>query len=192
MERTNFAKRVKDWPTLETAVQQKLEDQAEFVRWWKEKVSVRHGMGRGKGNKKNPDLGSFSVEEAEAHTGIRQQQVSKWRSRLKDPVKYREMLYGAAYAKAMAEANTVAQKWTGDPESYTPKKYIEAARTVLGGNGPRSAWLMLMLAQESFLSRRRARPATMTTSMVAAAVFESMMSIHRKQLTKKMFAHGIA
>jgi hypothetical protein len=47
-----FAKDVKDWPTLETAVDQKLEDQAEFVRWWKEKVSVRHGMGRGKGNKR--------------------------------------------------------------------------------------------------------------------------------------------
>ena len=33
-----YAKRVRDWPTLEAAVEQKLEDQAEFVRWWDEAV----------------------------------------------------------------------------------------------------------------------------------------------------------
>ncbi len=43
------------------------------------------------------------------------------------------MLYGAAYYKAMAATNnTTATKWTGDPESYTPEKYIEAAREVMG------------------------------------------------------------
>jgi hypothetical protein len=30
----DYAKRVKDWPTLETAVETKIEDQREFVRWW--------------------------------------------------------------------------------------------------------------------------------------------------------------
>ena len=30
----------------------------------------------------------------------------------------------------MAETNnTTAAKWTGDPESYTPEKYIEASRS---------------------------------------------------------------
>ncbi len=33
----------------------------------------------------------------------------------------------------MAEVNnTTAAKWTGDPESYTPAKYIESARAAMG------------------------------------------------------------
>ena len=122
-----FAQRVKDWPTLETAVEQKMEDQAEFVRWWGEKV-------RPPGQARNvPDRRQYSVEESTNLTGITKQQVSKWGRRLQEPEKYRAMLYGAAYAKAMAEADTTATKWTGDPESYTPTKYIEAAREVMGG-----------------------------------------------------------
>lgn len=42
-----------------------------------------------------------SVEDAEAQTGVTKQQVSKWRRRLKEPEKYRAMLYGFAYAKAI-------------------------------------------------------------------------------------------
>jgi hypothetical protein len=75
----------------------------------------------------------YSVEEAEDLTDFTKQQVSKWRHRLKEPEKYRDMLFGAAYHKAMAVADTTATKWTGDPESYTPAKYIEAARKVMGG-----------------------------------------------------------
>ncbi|MCZ6745377.1 MAG: hypothetical protein O7D31_11990 [Alphaproteobacteria bacterium] len=76
----------------------------------------------------------FSVEEAEELTGgIKKWQISTWGSRLEEPEKYREMLFGAAYYKAMAEKNRTATKWTGDPESYTPTKYIEAAREVMGG-----------------------------------------------------------
>lgn len=36
------------------------------VEWWDETVGVNHGAGRGK---KNADHGSFSVEQAEQHTG---------------------------------------------------------------------------------------------------------------------------
>ncbi len=129
----DYAKKVKDWPTLETAVEKKMEDQTEFVRWWTEKVTPRHRPGRG-GNKLNADQRLISKDEAEEQTSITQQQVFKWRRRLKEPEKYRDMLFGAAYAKAMAEtSNTTATKWTGDPESYTPAKYIEAAREVMGG-----------------------------------------------------------
>ncbi len=81
----------------------------------------------------NADQHSFPLEEAERLTGIKQWQVSRWGSRLKEPEKYREMLYGAAYAKAMAHKNRVLASWTGDPENYTPVKYIEAARKVMGG-----------------------------------------------------------
>ena len=34
----NYAKEVKDWPMLEAAVEQKMEDQAKLVQWWKENV----------------------------------------------------------------------------------------------------------------------------------------------------------
>ena len=33
-----YAKRVKDWPTLERAVDEKIAEQADFVHWWKESV----------------------------------------------------------------------------------------------------------------------------------------------------------
>jgi hypothetical protein len=36
--RASAGYRSKDWPTLETAVDTKIEDQAEFVRWWEENV----------------------------------------------------------------------------------------------------------------------------------------------------------
>ena len=126
-----YAKRVKDWPTLERAVDEKIEQQAEFVQWWRENVSVNHGAGRGK---KIADRGSFSVDQAEALTGITQQQVSKWAKRLKDREKYRRQLYGAAWAKAMGELTQASQllQQSISNEHYTPAKYIEAARHVLG------------------------------------------------------------
>ena len=39
------AKRVRDWPTLEKAVETKMEDQAEFVRWWEATVRRKGGAG---------------------------------------------------------------------------------------------------------------------------------------------------
>ena len=89
-----------DWPTLEDAIEKKIEEQAEFVRWWEETISARHGAGRG--NKKSAYLGTFSMADAEELTGISNQQVSRWRARLKDPERYEETIFGAAYAMAMA------------------------------------------------------------------------------------------
>jgi hypothetical protein len=36
----DYAKRVKDWPTLEVAVEAKIEDQREFVRWWEARLGA--------------------------------------------------------------------------------------------------------------------------------------------------------
>lgn len=88
----------------------------EFVKWWDESVGVRHGAGRG--NKKNAEHGSFSAAQATEQTGITQQQVSKWRKRLQEPEKYRDMLYGPAYHKAMAEVGDFSYQLTA--VSYNP------------------------------------------------------------------------
>ncbi len=44
-----------------------------------------------------------SIEKTEGTTGTTELQVSRWRRRLKEPEKYRAMLFGAAYGKTMAE-----------------------------------------------------------------------------------------
>jgi hypothetical protein len=123
------AKRVKDWPMLEAAIEQKIDDQVAFVAWWEENVTVGHGGDRSK----RADRGTC-LEDAEKQTGINHRQVSRWRRRLQDLPGYQAFLYGVVWAKAMAESgDTLASKWTGDPESYTPAVYIESARAVMGG-----------------------------------------------------------
>jgi phage N-6-adenine-methyltransferase len=129
-----YARKIRDWPLLEDAIDAKIEDQREFVRWWDENVGVRHGAGRG--NKNNADPRSFSAEDAEAETGISQQQVSKWRKWLKKPQEYKAKLYGSAYAKAMAEkamSDVRGTTGTGENEWFTPPEHIALARSVMGG-----------------------------------------------------------
>jgi phage N-6-adenine-methyltransferase len=126
-----YAKKVRDWPTLEAAVDEKLEQQAEFRDWWDASVGVRQSPGRS-GNKSNADQRSISVAVAEEETQITQQQVSKWRSRLKDIPKYKALLYGVAYNKAMAVQGS-KEVFTGENEWYTPDIYLDAVRELFGG-----------------------------------------------------------
>jgi ParB family chromosome partitioning protein len=124
----DYAKRMHDWPLLEQAVDQKIEEQIEFVQWWKDNV-----RGDGRPSKTAAGPGRFGVTQAEELTGITSQQVSKWKKRLSDREKYRATLYGVAWKKAMAELDNHRAQGTGENEWYTPPQYLEAARHVLGG-----------------------------------------------------------
>lgn len=128
----NEAKKLKDWPVLVEAVHLKIEEQAQFIEWWRATVTPSHGAGRG--NKKNADPHSFSMADAEAQTGIRQDQVSRWAASLKDREKYAARLCGSAFKAAML-VTTENKHLIGESaiEWYTPAEHIERARTVLGG-----------------------------------------------------------
>lgn len=125
------AKKLKDWPVLEAAVAEKIEQQKQFVGWWERNVSGRQSPGRG-GNKSISDRKLISAGDAESETGISSLQVHKWRKRLAHPDKYREQLFGVAYKAAMGEDHNHRAQGTGENEWYTPAKYIEMARDVLG------------------------------------------------------------
>jgi phage N-6-adenine-methyltransferase len=122
------AKRIKDWPTLEKAVDAKIVEQQKFVAWW-------NGAVRDKGERrslKSPGTRLF-VADAEHLTGMKQQRVSDLKKRLVQPDKYRTRLLGASYRAAMLEAEENHRgEGTGNDEWYTPPQYIELARTVLG------------------------------------------------------------
>ena len=123
----DYAKKVQDWPLLESAVDQKIEDQAEFVRWWTDNV-------RPAGQGIISDRKYYSVGEAVELTGITPVQVSRWRKHLKNKVKYKEQLMASARRTAdLQPATNHRAEGTGENEWHTPAKYIEAARKVLGG-----------------------------------------------------------
>lgn len=123
-----YAKRVHDWSLLEAAIDQKIEDQRQFVAWWDGSVTPNRAPDRN-------NRSVISVRDAEAQTSITVMQVSRWRKSLNDPDAYRAKLRGAVWAKAMAlskEASQLVQQ-SLSAEHYTPQQYIEAARAVLGG-----------------------------------------------------------
>ena len=120
----DYAKKVKDWPTLEIAVEKKMEDQTEFVRWWGETVTPNM-----KRKSAVADRGQqTAVEKAEADTDITKQQVSKWGQRLKDIEAYRDLLYGHAYRKAMALKGSTDQRGASGPATRNPTRPRNTSR----------------------------------------------------------------
>lgn len=126
----NLAAKVRDWALLEKAVDAKIDEQRELVGWWDEHV-------RGKGRpapENNAERALIKMSDAEDRSGFSQQQVSKWRKALSDAEKYREQQILAALRKAGIEVpENHRAEGTGDNEWYTPARYVECARRVMGG-----------------------------------------------------------
>jgi phage N-6-adenine-methyltransferase len=123
------AKRIKDWPTLEAAVDDKILEQVKFVAWWD--ANVRDG---GRPSEKRPaTAGGLPMRDAEKLTGITNQRKSALRTQLGNPEAYRKHLLGAAYLAAYLEMPAVrGTQGTGENEWFTPVEYIRLAREVLG------------------------------------------------------------
>jgi DNA N-6-adenine-methyltransferase (Dam) len=127
----DYAAKMQDWDLLERAIDGKIEDQARFVEWWDENVR-RPGKPSGS-DVINDVLGFLPKKDAEASTGITQQQVSSWRKALRDKLQYRQKQLDSAYRKArLIPPQDNRAEGTGENELFTPEEFITAARAVMG------------------------------------------------------------
>lgn len=125
------AKRMKDWESLRAATEEMIRWQVQIVGWWDQHVSPART--RKSVNSVRSEQILSTVAEAEKHLKVKQQQISRWRKWLKREEEYHALVYGAAYKKAMADADPhYRAEGTGQNEWYTPETFIEAARTVMG------------------------------------------------------------
>jgi phage N-6-adenine-methyltransferase len=121
------AKRIRHWPTLEEAVDYKIEEQRKFVAWWGATVQRAGGDRQ---SQHSPRTRLMLCSEAERLTGMRQQRVSDMGKRLQSPDQYRRQLLGAAYRAAMLDDEH--DHHNGD-EWGTPPEIIEPVRAFYGG-----------------------------------------------------------
>jgi hypothetical protein len=115
---------VKNWPLVEEAIEAKIDDQVEFVRWWDERV-------RPAGRRAIiADREIISADDAEASTGVTPKQVSRWRKKLKDPKKYREAMIIAAFRKAELVPETGGRGADGSTH-HRESEGVQASDTLL-------------------------------------------------------------
>lgn len=115
---------------IERAAEVKVQHVADCVEWWKGNVRTD-----GRPSKNVCSTAYVSMAEAEEIIGIRQHSISRWSKRLKDREKFKNQIAVAALKKAIgtsAESSQLVQQSISN-EHYTPSKYIDAARGVLGG-----------------------------------------------------------
>jgi phage N-6-adenine-methyltransferase len=117
------------WDDLEKAVDFLIECQQVIVGWWDDHVAER---GRPAGNVVGLST-IMSAADAEDRIGSDKSRISRWRTALKNLDTYRERVAQAARRKAELEVTDSHRVNTGEYEWYTPERYIEAARTVMGG-----------------------------------------------------------
>lgn len=122
------AKKLRDPESLEVSVDRLLDQWEDVVLWWKENVRKR-------GNQpNNRERRYLTQEQAQDAIGFTQQQVSRAGRRLQKRDEWRAAIVQGAMKKILADDKGPALEThnTGDPEGYTPAKYIEASRRALG------------------------------------------------------------
>jgi DNA N-6-adenine-methyltransferase (Dam) len=121
------ARRIRDWPALEEAVDLKIEEQRKFCSWW---TGAVQRPGGDRQSKHSPRSRLMLCSQAEKLTGMRQQRVSELARKLAQPDHYRRHLLGAAYRAAMLDDEHGHHD--GD-EWGTPPEIIEPVRAFYGG-----------------------------------------------------------
>ncbi len=74
-----LGKNLKEWDLLQTAVEQKVDEQEDFVAWWDGAVTPNRAHKR-----TDSTVRTLSVAKAEYLTDISMKQTSRWRTRLKN------------------------------------------------------------------------------------------------------------
>lgn len=119
--------RAKDVTQLTVAIRAKLEAQAEFVFWWDTQAQKAQGR---------PGKRNGSVTVLSGTNGLPDRMtISRWRRKLNDPAIFDQTVAAACarYVKILEFQSIDAQlKASGAFEWYTPARYVEAARAVLG------------------------------------------------------------
>jgi hypothetical protein len=123
------AKRIKDWPALEQAVDLKIKEQQKFSAW--RETNIRDASRPTKNSDGTVRLSSAKITEI---TGVGEKQASRMRSKLADLESYRAYLLGSQYIAAFLEPaqNVRGTTGTGENEWFTPAEYVERVRKVLG------------------------------------------------------------
>ena len=117
------------WDDLDKAVDFLIECQQVIVGWWDDNVQPNH---RPAGSVVGlPTV--MRASDAEERIGSDKSRISRWRTALKNLDAYRERVAQAARRKAELEVSDSHRVNTGEYEWYTPERYIEAARAVMGG-----------------------------------------------------------
>ena len=125
------AKRARDPEKFEEAIEDNLGAKRDFATGYKVRFPHR-------GPKIVASTGhNLSPAEFCRSYGLADRTVRRWVEKLLDQDSFdAELKAGLAKVASLfldiAKGDTTASKWTGDPESYTPAKYIESARIVMG------------------------------------------------------------